>query len=49
MRFNGFTLVVEKPKVRRITPVHAITKVEKDKTKYTRKEKYKMSGEHYVK
>ena len=41
MKFNGFTLKVEMPKARKITPAHAITKIEEDKTKYKRKEKHK--------
>ena len=41
MKFNGFTLTVETPKARKITPAHAVTKIEEDKTKYTRKEKHK--------
>jgi hypothetical protein len=47
MKFNGFTLKIEKPKHRKITPVHAVTKIEEDRTKYNRKEKHKMSGETY--
>ena len=47
MKFNNETIKIDPPKVRRITPVHAITKVERDRTKYTRKDKHKMSGETY--
>lgn len=39
---DGWSMIFEKPKARKVTPVHAVTRVEEDKTKkIPRKNKYK--------
>ena len=40
MKTEKMTIKLPKVKHRKVTPAHAMTKVERDKSQYTRKEKY---------
>ena len=40
MKIKKETIKIPNVKHRRVTPAHAMTKVERDKSNYTRKEKY---------
>ena len=40
MTIDKFKIKVERPKIRRVTPAHAQTRIERDKSAYSRKEKY---------